>query len=182
MRGGGGSDRRKRGARVYSMSYQAAQMYLAAAGGRRQQAPPGGSAGRRRRTRQALKDPAGAEDAAATARNRLFYIPYTGKPGAYYDGVSIARVIRGEVPADYWAGRIVLIGPYAAALQDAYFTPIDKGEQMYGVEIQANMIQSFSGKFCQKRDPRSTSDRHAFCVVRGCDGCFSVYGGASGRS
>ena len=33
------------------------------------------------------------------------------------------------------------IGPYAPALQDAYFTPIDKGEQMYGVEIHANLIQ-----------------------------------------
>ena len=72
-----------------------------------------------------------------------FYISYTGHPGAYYDGVSIAALLSGQVPADYWAGKIVLIGPYAAALQDAYFTSIDKGAQMYGVEIQANIIQSF---------------------------------------
>ena len=71
-----------------------------------------------------------------------FYIPFTVRPGNYYDGVSIAMLISGQVPADYWAGKIVLIGPCAAALQDTYFTPIDKGAQMYGVEIQANVVQS----------------------------------------
>ena len=71
-----------------------------------------------------------------------FYVPFTGKPGAFYDGVSIAWLLQGSVPADYWAGKIVLIGPYATALQDAYFTTIDKGEPMYGVEFQANVIQA----------------------------------------
>ena len=75
-----------------------------------------------------------------------FYIPFTAHPGDYYDGVSIARLISGQIPADYWAGKIVLIGPYAPALQDAYFTSIDKGAQMYGVEIQANVIQSLLEK------------------------------------
>ena len=51
-------------------------------------------------------------------------------------------LVNGQVPADYWAGKIVLIGPYTAALQDAYFTSIDKARQMYGVEYQANVIQS----------------------------------------
>ena len=78
----------------------------------------------------------------ADGEQRFCYIPYSAKPGSYYDGVSIARLLGGEVPSDYWAGKIVLIGPYAAALQDAYFTPIDKGSPMNGVEIQANMIQS----------------------------------------
>ena len=64
-------------------------------------------------------------------------------PGNYYDGVSVAMVLSGKVPPDYWAGKIVLIGPYAAALQDAYFTSVDKSQPMYGVEIQANLIQSF---------------------------------------
>ena len=138
-------------ARVYSMSYRAAQMY------RQQQAAGGAdstgadSAG----TQAGSAESAGALDTDPASADRLFYIPYTGKPGAYYDGVSIARVIRGEVPADYWAGRIVLIGPYAAALQDAYFTPIDKGEQMYGVEIQANMIQSFLENSVKKEIPEA---------------------------
>ena len=125
--------------RVYSMSYRAAQMYL-----QQQGQAAGGSAEAAEGT---------APDRGAAAGGSLFYIPYTGRPGDYYDGVSIARVIRGEVPADYWAGRIVLIGPYAAALQDAYFTPIDKGEQMYGVEIQANIIQSFLENNVKKEIP-----------------------------
>ncbi|MER2026747.1 MAG: CHASE2 domain-containing protein [Lachnospiraceae bacterium] len=103
-------------------------------------------------------EPGEADDGAdflkeAADGDPLYYIPYTGRPGDFYDGVSIAQVIRGEVPADYWAGRIVLIGPYAVGLQDAYFTPIDKGEQMYGVEIQANIIQSFLEKNVKKEIP-----------------------------
>ena len=122
-------------ARVSSMSYMAAQMYLGqqkAGAGR----PGGAGAG-------ATADESWQSDTGITDDSKFFYIPYTGLPGSFYDGVSIARLIRGEIPADYWAGRIVLIGPYATALQDAYFTPIDKGTPMYGVEIQANMIQSF---------------------------------------
>jgi adenylate cyclase len=70
-----------------------------------------------------------------------FYIPYAARPGDFYDGVSLVELIRGEVPAEYYAGKIVLIGPWAAGLQDAYFTPIDRGEAMYGIEQQANVIQ-----------------------------------------
>ena len=123
--------------RVYSMSYLAAQAYM--------------------RQNGAAADESAATKGRNTADDpdRLFYIPYTGRPGDYYDDVSIVRVIRGEVPADYWAGRIVLIGPYAAALQDAYFTPIDKGEQMYGVEIQANIIQSFLENNAKKEIPEA---------------------------
>jgi adenylate cyclase len=40
-----------------------------------------------------------------------FYVPFTTKPFGYYDGINIAQLIRGEVPADYYAGKIVLIGP-----------------------------------------------------------------------
>ena len=123
--------------RVYSMSYLAARKYM-------QQGDT---------SAEEPEDSTGA-DIAADA-DQLFYIPYTGRPGDFFDGVSIAQVIRGEVPADYWAGRIVLIGPYAAALQDAYFTPIEKGEQMYGVEIQANIIQSFLENNVKKEIPET---------------------------
>ena len=75
-------------------------------------------------------------------RTGHFYIPYSALPGSYYDGVSVSMILSGNVPPDYWAGKIVLIGPCAAALQDAYFTSIDKSRPMFGVEIQANLIQS----------------------------------------
>lgn len=71
-----------------------------------------------------------------------FYVPFTSEPRTYYDGISLADIVDGNVSPDYWAGKIVLIGPYASGLQDAYFTPISKSTQMFGVEFQANVIQS----------------------------------------
>jgi adenylate cyclase len=69
-----------------------------------------------------------------------FYVSYTGGPTDYYDGVTLSKLIKGEVPSSYYADKIVLIGPYAPGLQDSYFTPIERGEMMYGVEYQANVI------------------------------------------
>lgn len=110
------------GERVYSMPFEAARLYLARRG-------------------ETLKTPPVNE-------RGQFYIPYAALPGDFYDNVSIADLIRGDVPADYWAGRIVFIGPYAAGLQDAYFTPMDSARQMYGVEVQANIAESLlSGSF-----------------------------------
>ena len=76
-----------------------------------------------------------------TSETGQFYIPFTGRPGDYSDSVSLSALIDGRIPPDYYAGKIVLIGPYAVALQDAYFTPMEKGKQMYGVELQANILQ-----------------------------------------
>ncbi len=110
------------GERVYSMAAQTAKTYLESMG-KKLVTPNVGARG-------------------------LYYVPYTGRPGDFYDGVSIAYLIGGMIPSTYWADKIVLIGPYAAALQDAYFTPINKGRQMYGVEIQANVIQCLlEGKY-----------------------------------
>ena len=78
-----------------------------------------------------------------TDRDGFFYLPYTAKPGGYYDSVSIADVINGEIEPDYFAGKIVLIGPYAAAMQDEYRTSIDRAAPMYGIEVQANEIDAF---------------------------------------
>ncbi|MCR4885084.1 MAG: SpoIIE family protein phosphatase [Clostridiales bacterium] len=102
--------------RVYSLGYETARLFLQKQG-KEIAAPPVNAAGH-------------------------FYIPYTALPGTYYDGVSVADLINGSVPSSYWDGRIVLIGPYAPALQDAYFTSLSKAEPMYGVEFQANVIQS----------------------------------------
>lgn len=72
-----------------------------------------------------------------------FYVSYYGRSGDYYDGVSIIDLINGEVPPEYYAGKIVLIGPYATGLQDAFYTPVDRTSLTYGVEIQANFVQCF---------------------------------------
>jgi len=75
------------------------------------------------------------------ARGR-WYLPFSAMPGGYYDGVSVSDLLAGEVPADYFAGKIVLIGPYAAGLQDSYPTALEHANNMYGVEIQANTIDA----------------------------------------
>ena len=103
--------------RVYSMAYETARLFLEGRG-------------------ETVRQP-------ETDKRGRFYIPYTGQPGAYSDGYSLADLIGGRLDAGVYAGKIVLIGPYATALQDAYFTPISHSKEMYGVEIQANVIQSF---------------------------------------
>jgi len=72
-----------------------------------------------------------------------YYLSYSAVPGTYDDGYNIADLMKGEVPADYYAGKIVLIGPYSVGLQDEYFTTIDRAKKMYGVEVQANAIEAF---------------------------------------
>ncbi len=102
--------------RIYSMAHEAARLYCLQNG-------------------RPLSDPMVDE-------RGHFYLSYTARPGTYNDGMNLYKLINGEVPADYYAGKIVLIGPYAAGLQDEYFTPIDRAQKMYGVEYQANVIEA----------------------------------------
>ena len=101
--------------RVYSLSCETARLYLESKG-EELRLPPVNKSG-------------------------YFYIPFTAGQGCYYDGISVADLINNKIPSEFWEGKIVLIAPYAPAFQDQYFTPIDKGVQMYGVEIHANLIQ-----------------------------------------
>lgn len=66
---------------------------------------------------------------------------YSGNPGEY-ENVSLVDVLDGTVPPEAFDGCIVLVGAYAAGMQDTYFVPVDRAKQMYGVEIQANVIQA----------------------------------------
>ncbi len=82
-----------------------------------------------------------------TVDNGFFYLPYTARCGGYYENVSVIDCLEGLVdPADF-AGKIVLIGPYAAGMQDEYRTAIDHAAPMYGIEIQANQIEAFRKGF-----------------------------------
>jgi len=72
----------------------------------------------------------------------FWYLPYCGAPGDFYESISVADLLSGEIPADYFAGKIVLIGPYAPGLQDSYITSADRAQPMYGVEFHANAIQA----------------------------------------
>ena len=66
---------------------------------------------------------------------------YSGSP-TDYENVSLLDVLEGNVPAEAFDDCIVLVGAYAAGMMDAYFVPVDRGQQMYGVEIHANVIQA----------------------------------------
>ena len=79
--------------------------------------------------------------------NATGYIPFTGYPYDYYGtataGISFSRVLNGEIPAEAFAGTIVLIGPYSAGMMDSYYTAIQHDVAMYGVEVHANILQAF---------------------------------------
>jgi len=59
-----------------------------------------------------------------------------------YDSQSFFSVWSGNIPAEYYEGEVVLIGPYTTGLQDEYYTPLSRTTTMFGVEIHANMVQS----------------------------------------
>ena len=59
-----------------------------------------------------------------------------------YEAVSLCDVLDGSIPAEAFDDCIVLIGAYAQGMMDSYFVPVDRGQQMYGVEIHANVIQA----------------------------------------
>jgi len=77
-----------------------------------------------------------------TDANGFWYLPYCGQPGDFDEAISVASILSGEVTADYFAGKIVIIGPYAPGFQDSYISSIDHAQQMYGVEVHANAIQA----------------------------------------
>lgn len=79
-------------------------------------------------------------------------IAYTGKPGDY-GYLPYADVLDGKVPPEYFQGKIVLIGPCTAGIQDYYFTPLARYKPMYGVEIHANIIQNLMNQNYKKETP-----------------------------
>lgn len=82
--------------------------------------------------------------------NGFWYLPYSKKPSDF-EAISILDVLDGKVSADYFEGKIVLIGPMASGLQDSYITAIDHAKEMYGVEYQANAISALlDGNFKKK--------------------------------
>ena len=76
-----------------------------------------------------------------TDEKGFFDFAYTGGSGSY-EVVSLCDVLEGRVDARFFAGCIVLVGAYAPGMQDAYHVPVERGAQMYGVEIQANILQA----------------------------------------
>lgn len=76
-----------------------------------------------------------------TDSNGLFRFFYAGSSGEF-PSVSLVNVLNGNIPASEFKDKIVLIGAYATGMQDHYLTTNDIGGNMYGVEMQANIIQA----------------------------------------
>ena len=73
-------------------------------------------------------------------------IPY--QPVGAYQHISFGSVLNGEVPADFFRGKIVLVGATALGMRDSYPVPGPAGDIMSGVELQANMLNGLmSGGF-----------------------------------
>lgn len=83
----------------------------------------------------------GQKKTMKTDANGGILIDYTGAPGTY-ETLSLCDVLDGNIPAAAFADSIVLVGAHAAGMGDSYSVPIQKGSQMYGVEIHANIVQS----------------------------------------
>ncbi len=64
---------------------------------------------------------------------------YSGNPGDI-PHVSLVDVLEGTVPVSTFSGKLVFVGVYAPGFQDAYSASVARGQQMYGVEINANIV------------------------------------------
>lgn len=73
--------------------------------------------------------------------NKIMTFRYSGKP-TDYENISLVDVLDGKVPAETFDDCIVLVGAYAAGMMDSYYVPVDRGQQMYGVEVHANALQA----------------------------------------
>lgn len=77
-----------------------------------------------------------------TDRSGRSIINYSGKPGDY-ECVSMADVLDGKIDSRAFKNSIVFVGAYAPGMQDNFKVPSGGSEQMYGVEIHANILQSY---------------------------------------
>lgn len=68
-------------------------------------------------------------------------IAFSGEPGDI-EHVSYIQVLNGQVPPEFFSGRIVLVGPYTVGIDDYYFTPLAPEVPMYGIEVHGNIIQN----------------------------------------
>lgn len=70
-----------------------------------------------------------------------FGFTFSGKSGAY-EVISLSDVLEGKVDARVFRDAIVLVGAYAPGMQDSYNVAVQRGQQMYGVEIHANIVEA----------------------------------------
>lgn len=63
-------------------------------------------------------------------------------------------VLDGKIDTRIFKDCIVLVGAYAAGMQDNFHVPNGHSRQMFGVEIHANILQAFmQGRFSVNGNP-----------------------------
>jgi adenylate cyclase len=75
-----------------------------------------------------------------TGRAHLMDVNFSAR--AEYPTYSASDVIEGDVPADAFEGKIVLVGATALGLGDTRLTPLDKGTGEPGVFVHANALNT----------------------------------------
>lgn len=88
-----------------------------------------------------------------TDENGQFFFQYTCRSGGY-STISLIDVLNGTVNPAVFQNAIVLVGAYAVGMQDSYVPAISHGQQMYGVEIHANIINALLEGKTQQEVPR----------------------------
>ena len=76
-----------------------------------------------------------------TFGENLFYFTYSGKTSSY-EVVSLIDVLEGVIDTRTFDDCVVMLGAYAPGMMDAYNVAVQKGAQMYGVEIHANVFEA----------------------------------------
>ena len=70
------------------------------------------------------------------------WIYYAGKPFDY-EAISLSDLLDGKIDPRVFTDCIVLVGAYANGLQDQFSVP-NSGTEMFGVEINANILQAYT--------------------------------------
>ncbi len=78
----------------------------------------------------------------AWQRDYQMHIPFYGSSG-HFKSVPYVAVLRGEVPAEFFRDKYVLVGPTAIGMADSFPTPVSGNDGVIsGVEINANILAS----------------------------------------
>lgn len=109
--------------------------------------------------------------AAPLPTDPVVQINFRGGPRTY-PWVPFYRVLRGEVAPSVFRDRIVLIGPTSEALHDVFATPFSPRPDMPGVEIHANLLDTYLTGNPMRESPRWASI--VLAVVAGLTGSAIV--------
>jgi adenylate cyclase len=104
-----------------------------------------------------------------------FLINYRGGPGTFRT-IPYYQVIRGEIPPQTFAGKIVLVGTTSPVLHDLFPTPFAPRGDMPGVEVHANVLETVLLGIPIQPLPRGPSE--ALTILAG---AFAVWAGSARR-